>query len=533
MKYPSGGDLRSGTCPYTHPYRMPTIMLEFTFAVGQVNTQNLPMNGHLILSNGDTTGYGVHADFTNVSRIFRKLQSSCADLFAQGWDTGVLRQAINSPSCVVGQAIPMEQCPILAARMNVYKAQTCKPDLGLMLESYGNDDGVPISALPGCNPIWSSGPKPGCSTPPSSPNVAKFTGSDGPYQVPAASQQNVKFNQNPGWSYVGCFAPAQVAPTFPNNSIQYADPALTPDRCLRSCSDNGYPFAGLQQIGTAWNCLCAPNLAPTAGMVDNSNCQRPCPGNANSTCGGPYFQQTWYQNTTYAKIKTDGVLVGCYAQPGNQNDPSNMLNQALSSFQSSSITVDYCAQTCDSIGAPFSGIRNNQCFCLSNLAAGSGVWVPSNFCTVACAGNKTQTCGDIYRASVYNTKNWLNPSLANPSINPLLAADPNLGGYGSSGSGGGSGNYGSVLCLNYTTKYITSIMTQVQCAVSTTLSPPTTTTSPVLPTGNGTLTNGTSPGSILFGSGGGNGTGNCTCPSILPGPTVTVTTTATATLYPY
>lgn len=66
MKYPSGGDLRSGTCPYTHPYRMPTIMLEMTFSVGQVNPDNLQMNGRLALSNGDTTGYGVHADFTNV-----------------------------------------------------------------------------------------------------------------------------------------------------------------------------------------------------------------------------------------------------------------------------------------------------------------------------------------------------------------------------------------------------------------------------------------------------------------------------------
>lgn len=55
---------RTGQCPWTHPIRIPMIMLEMTFrpsgwAPGQATA------GHLAWANGDMTGYGIHADFVN------------------------------------------------------------------------------------------------------------------------------------------------------------------------------------------------------------------------------------------------------------------------------------------------------------------------------------------------------------------------------------------------------------------------------------------------------------------------------------
>ena len=60
----SNASTQSGQCPWSHPVRIPGIMLEYTWrpalwAPGQA------LAGNLAWANGDTTGYGVHADFTN------------------------------------------------------------------------------------------------------------------------------------------------------------------------------------------------------------------------------------------------------------------------------------------------------------------------------------------------------------------------------------------------------------------------------------------------------------------------------------
>ena len=61
--YPNGGT-RQGQCPWSHPVRIPQIMLEYTWqpsawAPGQA------LAGRLTWANGDTDGYSVHADFIN------------------------------------------------------------------------------------------------------------------------------------------------------------------------------------------------------------------------------------------------------------------------------------------------------------------------------------------------------------------------------------------------------------------------------------------------------------------------------------
>jgi hypothetical protein len=80
MSYPVSSGALWGACPWTHPIRLPSIMVEYLFktyewAPGEV------LQGKLAWANGDTTGYGVHADFTN------------------GWDTQVLQKALNDPTC--------------------------------------------------------------------------------------------------------------------------------------------------------------------------------------------------------------------------------------------------------------------------------------------------------------------------------------------------------------------------------------------------------------------------------------------------
>jgi hypothetical protein len=64
MAYPAGGSMRVGSCPWSHPIRLPQAMLEFTFVTSGW-APGVPLKGNLAWANGDKTGYGVHADFIN------------------------------------------------------------------------------------------------------------------------------------------------------------------------------------------------------------------------------------------------------------------------------------------------------------------------------------------------------------------------------------------------------------------------------------------------------------------------------------
>ena len=67
------------------------------------------MKGHLAWANGDTTGYGLHADFLN------------------GWDVDILTKALNDPGCVnLGYSIEIQKCPVLSPYFNTGAAQAAQ-----------------------------------------------------------------------------------------------------------------------------------------------------------------------------------------------------------------------------------------------------------------------------------------------------------------------------------------------------------------------------------------------------------------------
>ncbi|KAL5013220.1 hypothetical protein ScPMuIL_007490 [Solemya velum] len=61
----------------------------------------------------------------------------------------------------------------------------------------------------------------------------------------------------------------------------------TPTSCIKLCAENGYPFAGVQY---AKECFCGTSYS-AHGKAPESDCNKPCTGDASLTCGG-----TWRQN---------------------------------------------------------------------------------------------------------------------------------------------------------------------------------------------------------------------------------------------
>jgi hypothetical protein len=68
---PTGGSTKSGACPWSHPIKLPTLLLEYTWRTFEYNP-GAPLAGNLAWANGDTTGYGIHGDFVNGSGSFRQ-----------------------------------------------------------------------------------------------------------------------------------------------------------------------------------------------------------------------------------------------------------------------------------------------------------------------------------------------------------------------------------------------------------------------------------------------------------------------------
>lgn len=96
----------------------------------------------------------------------------------------------------------MDDCPTLFAQFDDAAASTCVPERGVLTETFGNTDLVPIDRLPGCNPLWSDGDKPTCDPPIAGLDVSAFTGTDGLYIADVEDQKNFIWPTEPGWTNI-------------------------------------------------------------------------------------------------------------------------------------------------------------------------------------------------------------------------------------------------------------------------------------------------------------------------------------------
>ncbi|KJE05540.1 transmembrane receptor [Cryptococcus gattii NT-10] len=397
MAYPSQ-NVRDGMCPWTHPIRLPAIQLEYTWRTSYYNPGTV-LNGRLAWANGDTTGYGIHGDFVN------------------GWDLSVLDAALKDPSCV-GINIPMDDCPTLYAHFDDAAASTCVPERGVLTETFGNTDLVPIDRLPGCNPLWSEGDKPTCDPPIPGLDASGFTGIDGPYVAAVEDQKSFVWPTAPGWTNIACLHDVSSL----SGGTSYADQLITVESCTSSCLKSGYNFAATGQVGTYWTCVCGTSISSDA-YVEPGMCTTACPGNPNEACGGSYRFNIWYApNGTTGNLGTsrnDGSeYLGCYNDPITVSD--GLLGQATYTFQSSSMTTEVCIEACAQAGTKWAAtLSARNCYCGNEFYYGTGTFMPDSYCTVACTGNSSEICGDYYKSSVYNIT----------GVQVANASDSHLAGY--------------------------------------------------------------------------------------------------------
>jgi hypothetical protein len=161
------------------------------------------------------------------------------------WDTEILRKALVDPVCSTEEDIEFQECPVFQPFI---KTTSCRPDKGVLVESFAHNDLTPIAKLPGCNPLWTSGAKPGCSSTPPDPDVSAYKGTDGPKVVTNSSIPALP--TLPGWKVISCI---KSSDNMLLNQIRSYDDDVSQSTCLDSCLRSGYTYASIGQVwGESW-----------------------------------------------------------------------------------------------------------------------------------------------------------------------------------------------------------------------------------------------------------------------------------------
>ncbi|CAG7565647.1 unnamed protein product [Fusarium equiseti] len=113
----------TGNCPKDYPVRLPSLMYEVIWNTAAFADRS----GRFVFANGDTTGYGYHADFI------------------MGWEEEFLQDAIKTCTSETGR---IEDCPLFDV-VSEEKAKTCEMKMPKALEN--EDCKGPLKALPGSN----------------------------------------------------------------------------------------------------------------------------------------------------------------------------------------------------------------------------------------------------------------------------------------------------------------------------------------------------------------------------------------------
>ena len=200
-----------------------------------------------------------------------------------------------------------------------------------------------------------------------------------------------------GYDYAGCYTEATTQRALTGSS--FFDDRMTVEKCAAACSK--FSTFGVEY---GRECYCGDTLNEGSVSAPESECSKPCPGNAAQMCGDGnrlslYTRPagtTTTSSTTTTALPTPGSFsaMGCFTEATN--------GRALGdkTFFDNTMTVEKCAMTCadyDLFGVEY----YHECYCGDALQPGS-VSAPSSDCSHPCDGDASEICGGDNRLNVYS-----------------------------------------------------------------------------------------------------------------------------------
>ncbi|GAA5890815.1 hypothetical protein JCM8208_003061 [Rhodotorula glutinis] len=430
VAYPIGGE--SGPCPTTHPVRLVTLFYEIMNDVDSWNkyrSQAKNPEQPFVLAMGDSTGYGMHADFLG------------------GWQRHVLQEAIDT--CTSDSGV-IEYCKVFD--LYDYSA-TCRktPDVNEVVLGT-------LPKLPGCNPVTGAGPNATPCTDPNPPaifsNPVAYTGSAPPVgaQVPSSAPTVLpSYTSAKGsiFTYQDCYSDLVHGRALPNG---LSTSTKTVQACLEACDAKNYAYCGVEYHGECWG---ANVLGTGSTALGAGSCGLTCYDNPLQYCGGVggpggasmelYTRKAAANSTSSTGISSTAttskastasaasttvkssasttttrvasatasapVLVaqpgkvtynkgwtysGCFADlvDAGRSLPVSLIGRSNS-------TVDGCLAAADAAGLAVAGLSYyGECWAAPALSPAASKLATTS-CAMKCKGNSAQTCGGSNALDVY------------------------------------------------------------------------------------------------------------------------------------
>jgi Domain of unknown function (DUF1996)/WSC domain len=321
----------TGVCPPTHPKVLPHLFIEVIYSVNNVGQEK---GGYFVFANGDTTGYGFHADFLN------------------GWDPQVLADSIQQ--CMgSGRAIndgDIEKCPPLKKSFDPFFDKNCPEQPPLVNETV---KGL-LKVLPGCNPPTGGPLRAAQNICPVQPDLNAVLNTD----------NIIRRRPQPGdmdgdFKYIGCANDQGTPKTLTGNFYQDGN-GLTIQQCTAFCKKDGWAYAGVEN---GYQCYCGNAFLQPLQSKEYCAAQDQivCNGNSLKYCGGRNLVQIYNDTKTAVQVRgtpeagktkitakggsKQATYAGCYPEPSG----SRMLTLASFSNQTG-MTNELCAAFCDKGG---------------------------------------------------------------------------------------------------------------------------------------------------------------------------------------
>ncbi|KAL1840964.1 hypothetical protein VTJ49DRAFT_7570 [Mycothermus thermophilus] len=194
----------------------------------------------------------------------------------------------------------------------------------------------------------------------------------------------------PSYEPLGCFADNEYR-VLPSKIISAND--MTAAKCAEHC--DGYEY-----FGTQYSSECHCGMIEPPVTADDSECNMPCSGDPNETCGGPMKLNVFYFDTacTEDQPAVPGFeYMGCFTD----NVPQRVLTGHV--VREGGMTLQKCAQACTAAGYPWFGVEyETECYCGTGLDEAS-TQVPDSECEMWCSGDQSQHCGSPDRLNVYRS----------------------------------------------------------------------------------------------------------------------------------
>lgn len=402
VAYPTGGAQDFGPCPCTHPYKLPHLHVEnYYFNEGIDELDQLYREGKqpLVLSNGDTTGYGFHGDFIN------------------GWDQAKLEAAVNTCQYRGFDESTQNQCPLLAspAGSGGYTPDSCT----LAPQVIETVEGTALPSLPGCNPLTSGPadavPVAGCTVkspttgsygstaksgdvylpldqrPPKMPLTGTCPAFDNTGNAPASGGGSSGSMGSPPLAVSSSSAMAMAVPTTMSTSSTTITSTMSSTMstlAAASAPEKSLPAAARFEAPTT-SSTTSPSMAPVS-----------MPSSPPSTPGTtrPSSSSSPSTSNTPPTLPSGWSSLGCYI------DTLTPRSLPFWNYYHTDVDSSSCAARCQELAYKYAGTENSgQCFCGNDPPASKAT--DQSECNLPCKRQgSSEICGGAARLSVFGVE---------------------------------------------------------------------------------------------------------------------------------